>query len=67
MENLSLKLTIDHEFGGVKSGLTIKSRDTCYLGMGSKDDKGNWEGHLIEFNLKTLKLERSLKTKDVVA
>lgn len=55
-ENLSLKLTIDHEYGGVKSGLTLKSINTCYLGMGLKDEKGNWEGHLVEFNLKTFKL-----------
>ena len=66
-ENLSLKLTINHKYGSVKSGLAIISQDTCYLGMGFKDEKGKWKGHLVELNLKTLKLERSLKTQDMVS
>ena len=32
--DLSLKLTINHKYGSVSSGLNIKERNICYLGMG---------------------------------
>ena len=64
--DLSLKLTIQHKYGGVYSGLNMKEREICYLGMGGIDDKGEWYGYLVELNTKTLELKRSLKTKDAV-
>ena len=61
--NLSLKLTIQHKYGGVRSGLNIKEREICYIGMGDQNDGGEWYGYLVELNTKSLELKRSLKTK----
>ena len=64
--NLSLKLTIEHKYTQLWSGLNMKERQICYLGMGDMYDKGEWYGYLVELNTKTLELKRNLKTLSVV-
>lgn len=61
-DSLSILNTINHRYGSLLSGFFNKNNKVCFLGMGERDQGENRNGYLIEFNVSTKVIKRSLKT-----